>query len=232
MKCLRCTRINEEQARQCVCGFPFVVEEGDERGLQAWFDEVRHILQSAYVAAPTPWQQSGKRGSFEEWVRLRIPVSQCVTRSGTFLDIGCANGFLLESLLSWTKMKELDLVPYGLDFAPKLLEMARERLPSFQNHFFLGNAWDWHPPRRFRYVLTEADCVPHNLRAVYLRRLLQEFLEEDGVLLVTHYRSSGDDLTRDWLDEDLRAEGFHVIGSVSGFNGAGQEKCRVAMLHP
>lgn len=228
MKCPRCLRSNEERARQCECGFPFVVEGESE--LQAWFGEVRHILQSSYVVAPTPWQQSGKGGNFEEWVRLRIPISECITHSGTFLDIGCANGFLLECLLSWTKMKGLDLIPYGLDYSPQLVEMARQRLPAFKDSFFTGNAWDWQTPRRFSYVSTNTEYVPNNLRAAYLKRLLSEFLEDDGLLLVTHYRSSGDDLTRDWRDEVLRAEGFNVIGTISGFDGVGREKCRVAML--
>src|SRR5581483_8382356 len=137
MKCPRCLHINEEHMKRCSCGFPFVVE--DEQELHAWFGEIRHILQSSYVAAPTPWQQSGKGGTFEDWVRLRIPISECVTRSGSFLDIGCANGFLLECLLNWTKMKNIDLVPYGLDYGSKLVELARERLPAFKDHIFVGN---------------------------------------------------------------------------------------------
>ncbi len=88
MQCPRCRRISEEHARSCTCGFAFVVE--DMQALPAWFAEIRRILQSAYIAAPTPWEQSGKGGTFEDWVRLRIPISECVTRSGTFLDIGCA----------------------------------------------------------------------------------------------------------------------------------------------
>lgn len=231
MKCPRCLRMNEEHAQSCTCGFTFVVE--DDQALQAWFAEIRHILQSAYIVAPTPWEQSGKGGTFEDWVRLRIPISECVTRSGTFLDIGCANGFLLECLLSWTWLKGLDLIPYGLDYAPKLVEMAQERLPTFKEHIFLGNCWDWQPPRRFTYVRTEAVYVPNNLRAAYLNRLLSDFLEDDGLLLVTHYRgSSGEDLTRDWLDEDLRAEGFNVVGCTSGCDSQGREKGRVVMLRP
>lgn len=230
MKCLRCSRFNEEHADRCVCGFPFSLE--GEQGLQGWFDEVRHILQSAYIAAPTPWQQSGKGGTFEEWVRLRIPISECITRSGTFLDIGCANGFLLECLLGWTKMKGLDLIPYGLDYAPLLVEMAQQRLSAFKEHIFLGNGWDWQPPRRFTYIRTEGVYVPRNLQAAYLKRLLSEFLEDDGRLLVTHYRSGNEDLTRDWIDEDLRAEGFNVTSTISGFDSAGREKCRVVMLQP
>ncbi len=155
MRCPRCFHDNEEQAKLCRCGFLFVVE--DERGLQEWFDEIRDRLQRAYVAAQTPWQQSGKGGEFEEWVRLHIPISQCVTRSGTFLDIGCANGFLLEYLLNWTNMKGLDLFPYGLDYSPELVEMAQKRLPAFKDCFFLGNAWDWQPPRRFTYVTSVRD---------------------------------------------------------------------------
>lgn len=230
MKCPRCLRNNEEHTERCVCGFPFSVE--DERTLQEWFGEVRHILQSAYLSASTPWQQSGKSGQFEDWVRLRIPISECVTRSGTFLDIGCANGFLLECLLNWTKMKDIELVPYGLDYAPELAKLAQERLPAFKDCIFTGNAWDWQPPRRFTYVRTETVYVPDNLRAAYLKRLLREFLEEDGLLLVTHYRGSNEDLTRDWLDEELSAEGFNVMRSVSGFDSAGREKCRVAVLRP
>lgn len=230
MRCPRCLRNNEEHVQQCVCGFPFSVES--EKALQEWFDEVRHILQSAYVTASTPWQQSGKGGVLEDWVRLRIPISECITRSGPFLDIGCANGFLLECLLNWTKTKGLDLVPYGLDYGPELVKLARQRLPAFKDSIFLGNAWDWQPPRRFTYVRTEAVYVPNNLRVAYLKRLLSEFLEEEGVLLVAHYRGSDRDLTRDWLDEDLKAEGFNVIGSISGFDGMGREKCRVAMVRP
>jgi hypothetical protein len=60
--------------------------------------------------------------------------------------------------------------------------------------------------------------------------LLREFLEDDGLLLVTHYRGSIEDLTRDWLNEDLHDEGFSIVGSISGFDSAGREKCRVAML--
>ncbi len=230
MRCPRCLREHEERIERCGCGFQFVVE--DERGLQQWFDEVRQILQSAYVAAPTPWQQSGKGGTFEEWVRLRIPISECVTRSGSFLDIGCANGFLLECLLHWTQMKGLKLQPYGLDYAPQLVEMAKKRLPAFKEQVFLGNSWDWQPPRRFTYVCTEAVYVPNNLRVPYLKRLLNEFLEADGALLVTHYRSSSEDLSRDWLDADLRADGFNVVNTISGFDSTGREKCRVTIVHP
>lgn len=230
MRCPRCSVSKEEHVKHCECGFPFHVE--DERDLQEWFGEVRHILQSSYITAPTPWQQSGKGGSFEDWVRLRIPISECVTHSGTFLDIGCANGFLLECLLNWTRMKGIDLVPYGLDYAPQLIEMARQRLPAFKDSLFLGNAWDWQAPRRFSYVNTNTEYVPSNLRGAYLKRLLRDFLEDDGLLLVTHYRPRGDDLTRDWRDEALRAEGFNVISTVSGFDGLGREKCRVAVLRP
>ncbi len=66
----------------------------------------------------------------------------------------------------------------------------------------------------------------------YLRRLLNEFLEEDGLLLAMHYRASGEDLTKGWLDAELRAEGFNVLGYISGFDSIGREKCRATMVQP
>jgi SAM-dependent methyltransferase len=225
--CPRCTRLNPPAQERCECGFAFRVEPVD---LPAWFDDVRSILEPAYLAAPTPWQQSGKSGSYEDWVRLRIPIAECVQQPGAFLDIGCANGFLLECLLDWTRRKAVPIEPYGLDMSEKLLTLAKLRLPDYGSHLFAANAWDWQPPRRFDYVRTELVYVPANLRFAYLTRLLHKFLTTGGSLLVAHYRSRAEDLTRDWVDEELRALEFKVAGTTSGFDSAGQERTRVAII--
>jgi hypothetical protein len=62
------------------------------RELQNWFNEVQQTLETAHTSASTPWQQSGKSGTFEDWVRLRLANLSPVNNSGTYLDIGCANG--------------------------------------------------------------------------------------------------------------------------------------------
>src|ERR1700730_14615301 len=111
MLCPRCRRINADDTPRCECGFAFVVAPQE---LDGWLGEVRGILENSYLPAPTPWQQSGKGGTFEDWVRLRIRIAECVDRAGSFLDIGCANGFLLECLLEWTQRKGIAIEPFGL----------------------------------------------------------------------------------------------------------------------
>ena len=227
MICTRCRRILDHDAPRCECGFAFVAAPEE---LDDWFDEVRRILETAYLAAPTPWQQSGKSGTFEDWARLRIPIAECVDRPGTFLDIGCANGFLLECLLDWTLRKGIAIDPFGLDYSAQVAQLARQRLPQFAHHIFTGNAWDWRPPRRFDFVRTEAVYVPRNLQRAFLTRLLADVVAPGGYLLVADYRSRSEDIAHGWLDEELPSWGFSVERVTHGFNGAGRELTRVARL--
>jgi SAM-dependent methyltransferase len=227
MICPLCHKTSDNIAARCGCGYRFVVSPSE---LPAWFNEIRAVLENGYLPAKTPWTQSGKSGSFEEWTRLRIPISECIEASGTFLDIGCANGFLLECLLDWTRKKGVQIQPYGLDYSQRLADLAKERLKGYAANIFVGNAWDWEPPLRFDYVRTELCYVPMNLAAVFVSRLLQSYVAEGGRLLVAQYRSRRENLSGDWIDDDLRALGFTVSGRVSGFNGDGLEMTRIAVL--
>jgi SAM-dependent methyltransferase len=227
MICPLCHKTSANTAAQCECGFKFIVPPDE---LPAWFDEMRTRLENGYLPAQTPWTQSGKSGSFEDWTRLRIPIAECIAASGTFLDIGCANGFLLECLLDWTLKKGVRIEPYGLDYSQKLADLARQRLKGFADNIFVGNAWDWEPPMRFDAVRTELCYVPTNLAAAFVSRLLDGFLVYGGSLLVAQYRSRREDLSGDWIDEYLSDLGFKVVDSKSGFNGAGLELTRIAVL--
>lgn len=73
------------------------------------------LIVPAYLAAETPWEGSGKSGTAEDWEYARSHVAHAVDRDGSFLDIGCANGYLLECLPRWTP-HQLDR--YGVDIAP------------------------------------------------------------------------------------------------------------------
>lgn len=228
MRCPRCGRDNPEQTVQCGCGFRF--DNVGDHELKDWFGEIQDKLETAYFAAKTPWQQSGKSGSFEDWTRLRIPIAECIDRNGIFLDIGCANGFLLECLLDWTAKKGIKIIPYGLDFAPQLVQLAKERLRPYADNIFLGNAWDWQPPRRFDYVRAEIVYVPVNLRKRFIRRLLADFLSPGGKLILAQYRSRHEDLSAGWIDAYLLENGFIPEAYHTGFDGEGRKLTRVAVL--
>jgi SAM-dependent methyltransferase len=119
-----------------------------------WFDEMAAIFEAAYLAGDNPRAQSGFGGDEARWESARGPIADAIDRDGTFLDIGCASGHLLETLVGWTPH---GIEPYGLDFAPALAELARQRLPQWADRIFVGDALTWEPPDPVR-------LCPHGAR--------------------------------------------------------------------
>jgi SAM-dependent methyltransferase len=186
----------------------------ESEAVNQWFEARRTLLETAYLAGTQPWQQSGvglhTPHSARDWEVLRRPIAECVTASGTFLDIGCANGYLLECLVRWTDERGLLIIPYGLDFSTELLALAQKRLPQYANHLFLGNAWNWIPPQTFEYVNTTLDYVPAELREAFVHRLLERFIQPGGCLLVAQYLGRTTGVPPLSIDEQLRQWGFSV----------------------
>ena len=151
----------------------------------AWFRDVRILLETHYLAADDPYAQSGKSGGAASWEVARGFVVEALNRDGTFLDVGCANGQLMASVADWARDRRgLVIEPYGLDISPRLAELARRRLPRWADRIWAGNAWDWEPPRRFDFVHAMPDLVPDHLRARWLDRLRRRFLEPGGRLIL------------------------------------------------
>jgi len=124
-------------------------------------------LEASYLERTDPIGQSGFGGA-ERWRAEREPILEAITEDGDLLDVGCANGYLLECLVAWGRERGLTLTPYGVDQGARLIALARERQPRWAGHFFVGNAWDWHPPRRFRSVYALLDLVPPDYGARFL----------------------------------------------------------------
>ncbi len=140
--------------------------EIDEAG---WHAEMARLIVPAYLAAETPWEGSGKSGTAEDWEYARSHIGHAIERDGSFLDIGCANGYLLECLPRWTP-HQLDR--WGLDIVPELVDLARRRLPELADRLWVGNALDWEPPHRFMYIRTGLEYVPRHRRRELVERLL------------------------------------------------------------
>lgn len=71
---------------------------------------------------------------FKLWEKRRSFIASSITKDGTILDIGCANGFLLRSLQEWS---EHHLVPFGIDIDLKALEQAKNLFQANANNFAL-----------------------------------------------------------------------------------------------
>jgi SAM-dependent methyltransferase len=201
----------------------------NQEELSAWFVANKTLLENAYTAETEPWKQSGFSGPYERWMACRKPIADCVAQPGNFLDIGCANGYLLECLLPWTAARGIEIQPYGLEISTKLADLAKQRLPKFASNIFIGNAWTFVPPLKFDFVRTELLYVPKFLREGFVRRLLELFVQPNGKLLVAEYRSRKDTQSQPWVDDILGAWKFKVDDCKSGCY-EGKKLTRIAVV--
>jgi hypothetical protein len=149
-----------------------------------WHRVVTDALAEAYLAENDPRWQSGFDGDPELWREARAFMLDAVPHSGSFLDVGAANGHLIECLALWARDRGIQLNVFGLELNPELATEARRRLPALADQIYTGNVVDWRPPRRFTYVRTGLEYVPPGQTAALVRRLLDVFLESKGRLLV------------------------------------------------
>src|SRR5436309_15562157 len=84
------------------------------------------VYEEHYLASDYPRRQSGFGGDEERWKAARRPIVEAIDRDGSSLDIGGANGYLLESIVRWAQRR---IEPFGLAFPPRLVDLARARLP-------------------------------------------------------------------------------------------------------
>jgi SAM-dependent methyltransferase len=173
-----------------------------------WHRRLQELIVPAYLAAETPWGQSGKSGTAEDWERSRSHVADAIDRDGTFLDIGCANGYLMECLPRWTPFA---VEPYGLDISPDLVDLARTRLPAWADRIFVGNALTWDPPRAFTYVRTALDYVPPARKHAFLERLLGY----SGRVVVGVFNEHESERT---TEDEIDSWGFPIAGRSTRAN--------------
>lgn len=177
-----------------------------------WFADKRQATEDAYLSSSDVHAQSGFSGDAARWERARRVIAEVIDRNGPFLDVGCANGLLMESIDRWTRERRVAIEPFGLDLSPRLLGVARERLPQWSEHLYLGNILYWRVPRRFDFVRVELEYVPTHRRSELIGRLLQEFLAPGGRLVVCRYSDSDQEPQPGGLAADLHELGYEPAG--------------------
>lgn len=155
--------------------------EIDEAG---WFQRMLELEAAACLGADTVYEGAGHPGSPAEWEEANRLLVGALHKSGSFLDVGCANGLLMESLAAWAQQAGRRIDPHGLEMSPELVQVARSRLPHWAGRIHAGNVLHWEPPQRYTFVRTCLDYVPRTRRAELVQRILDDFLEPGGRLLL------------------------------------------------
>jgi len=204
-----------------------------------YYERIRALLEDAYVSADERgdvFGGSGSSGDMTSWEGKRRVIARAFDRPGRWLDIGCANGLLMETLAAWVAERGHRIEPYGLDLSNRIAERARKRLPHWATRIWTGNVMKFEPPIRFDYVTVLADAVPIQSRRELLMRLARLYLKPGGRLILSCYAPGGFLLGKPALEaesaaEILRAAGFDPVGETEVRNPVtGAAKVRVAWI--
>lgn len=103
-------------------------------------------------------------GSYEQWKLARDCFVPYVRDANDVLDIGCANGFLLQSLMDWGGRT---FTPWGIDIRETSIDAARAMFPDHADNFVVADmttlAWT---ERRVDVVLAPFFEYPEYMGAV------------------------------------------------------------------
>ena len=191
---------------------------------QQWFDIHNQTFTQAYLAADNPRAQSGHGGDEAAYRYTRGMILEAIHKDGAFLDVGCANGHLIEMLDRWLTGTGLYVKFHGLDISQGLLELAKSRLPNWRERFFLGNALHWSPPTKFDFVhAAELHYVPRDRQRELMDHLFNDLVAPGGRLILGPDTEQAGHNT---LENTVTAWGYTPAGYCEKAHQAHHDLCR------
>ena len=95
-------------------------------------------------------KDSDFNGRYNTWRSAREVLNTHIAGGERVLDLGCANGFLLASLLLWHSR---GFIPFGMDIDPARIQVACRLLGAFAGNFYHHNFFD------LEWPVSEADII-------------------------------------------------------------------------
>ena len=160
-----------------------------------WYELNNTYFTKLYLSYDNPRAQSGHGGSAQHYAFSHLPIVDAFYKDGTFMDVGCANGHLMEMVHKWASALGFDVQVYGVDISEGLLGLSKSRLPHWSDHLFLGNAFYWRPEHKFDYVhIGGVGQVPEDDERALFDHLMEHYVADGGRLILGPYwQHEGDD---------------------------------------
>jgi hypothetical protein len=178
-----------------------------------WDQRTADLLEDAYLTAGAGPGGSGSGSDSEgDWRAKRQHLAVPMDSSGSWLDVGCANGHLLATLPRWAGERGVTIDAHGLELMPRLADLARSLHPELADQIWTGSVMTSTPPKRFRYVTALSDAVPQRRLGELVTRLFADFIEPSGRIIVSSYTNQGDEPRP--LFADLAELGFAPSGTI------------------
>lgn len=160
-------------------------------------------------------------GTFEAWERRKAFISGAIHKGGTFLDIGCGNGFLLRCLQEWSEHK---VTSYGIDINAEFIRKAKELFPNQQDNFAVLDAADITGvskflPDTYDFVFFSSDWSSKLPDGKDLERIsdLTRYVNPGGRLIIGFY---GQDKNNNLeAIKELRTHGIEFSGTLENPQG-------------
>ncbi len=206
----------KERAWREVAAIDAALADGriDEAG---WHQAMAAIVTPAYLAADNPYAQAGHGGDATTWEASRGFIAQTLHRSGSFLDVGCASGILMQSVQRWGAARGLTIEPNGLEIVPELAELAHRRLPQWRDRIHVGNIRFWQPAgERFDYALLRPEYAPAARRGEMVRHVMRHVVKPTGRLIVFVGAEEADQRR---VEQSLAGCGYAVSGRIERPHG-------------
>jgi len=157
---------------------------------------------------------------FKTWESRRKFISQAINKSGTILDIGCANGFLLKCLQKWSVYK---LIPYGIDNNEKRIEQAKDLFPLHSNNFIVTRMpnleifFKMRFPAKFDFIYWNIwdPWNFENQKEIESFKLAFKMVSSGGRLILGFYQS---DKNKEKRIRKIKKLGFKFSGMIKNYN--------------
>jgi hypothetical protein len=174
--------------------------DNNEISKDEWYELNKIYYTKSYLSKDNPRAQSGHGGDEFHYLFTHMQIIEAIYKNGSFCDIGCANGHLMEMVYKWAAGIGFDLQMFGVDISEGLIEFAQKRLPQWNDNFFVGNAHYWKPEQKFDYIHIRGELVesPYNGpkkidNHMIFEHYMENFLVDGGRFIIGPYWYENED---------------------------------------